>query len=84
MDRLKEIEARKLEIREEVEATEDVEKIEELEAEVDALNEEVEEIDVETEEVFITHAGVEEAVINDVYEKVKSLNIFIISSSYKA
>lgn len=44
MDRLQEIEARKLEIREEVEATEDLEKIEELDKEVDTLNEEIEEI----------------------------------------
>ena len=44
MDRLQEIEARKMEIREEVEATEEVEKIEELEKEVDTLNEEIEEI----------------------------------------
>lgn len=45
MDRLQEIEARKLEIREEVEATEEIEKIEELEKEVDTLNEEIEEIE---------------------------------------
>lgn len=44
MDRLQEIEARKLEIRDEVEATEDLEKIEELDKEVDTLNEEIEEI----------------------------------------
>lgn len=41
MTRKEEIEARKAEIRSEVEATEDVEKVEELEQEVDALNEEV-------------------------------------------
>lgn len=40
MTRKEEIEARKVEIREEVEATEDIEKVEELEKEVDALNEE--------------------------------------------
>ena len=44
MDRLQEIEARKLEIRDEVEATEDLEKIQELDKEVDTLNEEIEEI----------------------------------------
>ena len=44
MTRLEEIEARKLEIREEVEKTEDLDKVEELEKEVDALNEETEEI----------------------------------------
>lgn len=41
----KEIEARKLEIRSEVEATEDLEKIEELNKEVDALEEEEKQID---------------------------------------
>ncbi len=40
MTRKEEIEARKVEIREEVEAAEDIEKVEELEKEVDALNEE--------------------------------------------
>ena len=44
MTRLEEIEARKLEIRSEVESTEDVEKIDELNQEVDALDEEVKEI----------------------------------------
>lgn len=45
MTRLDEIEARKLEIRSEVESTEDVEKIDELNQEVDALDEEVKEIE---------------------------------------
>lgn len=40
MTRKEEIEARKVEIREEVEAAEDIEKVEELEKEADALNEE--------------------------------------------
>lgn len=40
MTRKEEIEARKVEIREEVESTDDIEKVEELEKEVDALNEE--------------------------------------------
>lgn len=44
MDRLQEIEARKMEIREEVEATEDIEVINTLNEEVDTLNEEIEEI----------------------------------------
>ena len=44
MSRKEEIEARKLEIREEVEATEEVEKIEELTEEVEALNQEEEQI----------------------------------------
>lgn len=45
MTRKKEIEARKAEIREEVETTEEVEKIEELDKEVEALNEEEKQID---------------------------------------
>lgn len=40
MTRKEEIEARKVEIREEVESTDDIEKVEKLEKEVDALNEE--------------------------------------------
>lgn len=50
MTRKEEIEARKLEIREEVESAEDVEKVEELEKEVDALNEESKQIDEQKEE----------------------------------
>ena len=49
MDRLQEIEARKLEIREEVEATEDEAKLEELNEEVETLNEEVEQINEQKE-----------------------------------
>ena len=45
MTRLEEIEARKLEIREEVEEAETEEKVEELTQEVEALNEEVEQIE---------------------------------------
>ena len=44
MSRLEEIEARKVEIKSEVEATEEVEKLEELNEEVDALNEEAQQI----------------------------------------
>ena len=50
MTRLEEIETRKAEIREEVEATEEIEKVEELNQEVEALNEEVKQIE-EQEEV---------------------------------
>lgn len=50
MNRLEEIEARKLEIREEIKTTEEVEKIDELEKEVNALNEEVQEIEKHQEE----------------------------------
>ena len=49
MDRLQEIEARKMEIREEVEAAETTEQVEELEKEVDTLNEEIEEINEQKE-----------------------------------
>ena len=53
MSRKEEIEARKMEIREEVENAETTEEVEELEKEVDALNEEEEQIEeqAETEEV---------------------------------
>ena len=51
MTRLEEIEARKVEIREEVESTEEVEKLDELNKEVDALNEEAEQITETQEEV---------------------------------
>ena len=50
MTRLEEIENRKAEIREEVEATEEIEKVEELNQEVEALNEEAKQIE-EQEEV---------------------------------
>ena len=50
MNRKDEIEARKLEIREEIEKTEEPEKIEELDKEVEALNEEVEQIEKHEEE----------------------------------
>ena len=50
MSRKEEIEARKLEIREEVEATEEVEKIEELTEEVEALTQEEEQIEQQEEE----------------------------------
>lgn len=50
MTRLEEIENRKAEIREEVEATEEIEKVEELNEEVEALNEEAKQIE-EHEEV---------------------------------
>jgi len=49
MERLEEIEQRKLELRDEIEGLEDLDKVEELEKEVDALNEEVEQIN-ETQE----------------------------------
>ena len=50
MSRIEEIEARKVELREELETTEDVEKVEEINNEVEALNEEVQEIEKHEEE----------------------------------
>ena len=50
MNRLQEIEARKVELREELENTEEVEKVEEINNEVEALNEEVQEIEKHEEE----------------------------------
>jgi len=59
MTRLEEIEARKVEIREEVESTEEVEKLDELNKEVDALNEEAEQI-TETQEEEVVAESLEE------------------------
>ena len=50
MNRLQEIEARKVELREELETTEEAEKVEEINNEVEALNEEVQEIEKHEEE----------------------------------
>lgn len=50
MTRKEEIEARKVEIREEVKSTEEIEKVKELEREVDALNEEEKLIDEQKQE----------------------------------
>ena len=50
MTRLEEIEARKLELRDEIESAEETEKVEELNKEVEALNEEVQEIEKHEEE----------------------------------
>lgn len=50
MNRLEEIEARKLELRDELEKTEEPEKVEEINNEVEALNEEVQEIEKHEEE----------------------------------
>ena len=49
MERLEEIEKRKLELRDEIEGLEDLDKVEEINEEIDALNEEVEQIN-ETQE----------------------------------
>ena len=50
MSRIEEIEKRKLEIREELEAAEETEKVEELNQEIETLNEEVQEIEKHEEE----------------------------------
>ena len=50
MERLEEIEQRKLELRDEINGLEDLDKVEELEKEVDALNEEVEQINESQEQ----------------------------------
>jgi len=61
MTRLEEIEARKLEIRTEVESTEDIETIDKLNEEVDTLNAEVQEINEQHEEAE-ANENVEEVV----------------------
>ena len=71
MSRLEEIEARKLEIREELEATEEVEKVEELNQEVDALNEEVQQIEEHEEEQQIAEEIEEAPVVPEVIKEEK-------------
>lgn len=56
MNRLEEIEARKLELRDELEKTEEPEKVEEINNEVEALNEEVQEIEKHEEENKVAEA----------------------------
>lgn len=80
MTRLEEIENRKAEIREEVQATEDIEKVEELDKEVETLNEEVKQIEeekkfkeeskeIETKSYQVKEIVKEEKKMND--EKLK-------------
>jgi len=80
MTRLEEIENRKAEIREEVQATEDIEKVEELDKEVETLNEEVKQIEeekkfkeeskeIETKNYQVKEIVKEEKKMND--EKLK-------------
>ena len=73
MSRLEEIEARKLEIREELEATEEVEKVEELNQEVDALNEEVQQIEEHEEEQQIAEEIEEAPVVPEVIKEEKKI-----------
>lgn len=70
MTRKQEIEARKLEIREEVEATDDVKKVEELTEEVEALNEEERKIDEHQKQEKIA-------------EKLEEKNVTVISKEEK-
>lgn len=71
MSRLEEIEARKLEIREELETTEEVEKVEELNKEVDALNEEVQQIEEHEEEQQVAEEIEEAPVVPEVIKEEK-------------
>ena len=70
MTRLEEIEARKVEIREEVESTEDIEKVEELEKEVEALNNEVEEITESKEQEEVAETLEEEPEVKAMAKEV--------------
>ena len=63
MSRKEEIEARKLELRDEIEAAEDAEKVEELKEEVDALVEEEEQIEQHEEEQEVAEQLEEKSVI---------------------
>lgn len=71
MSRLEEIEARKVEIRSEVETTDDIQKIEELNNEVDTLDEEINEIkeqeknEKESEQLENNEVVAEEVSVND-------------------
>ena len=69
MTRLEEIEERKLEIRDEVEGLEDLDKVEELNKEVDALNEEAEQI-TETQEQEEVAETLEESEVKAMAKEV--------------
>ena len=56
MERLEEIETRKQELRDEIEGLEDLDKVEEIKEEIDALNEEVDQINEVKEEEEVTEA----------------------------
>ena len=71
MERLEEIKERKLELRDEIEGLDDLDKVEELEKEVDALNEEEEQINEVQEEQEVVEALEE----NDVETKSKLVSI---------
>ena len=71
MERLEEIKERKLELRDEIEGLDDLDKVEELEKEVDALNEEEEQINEVQEEEEVAEA----LENNDVEAKSKLVSI---------
>ena len=71
MERLEEIKERKLELRDEIEGLDDLDKVEELEKEVDALNEEEEQINEVQEEQEVAEA----LENNDVEAKSKLVSI---------
>lgn len=73
MTRLEEIEARKLEIREELEATEEVEKVEELNQEVEALNEEVSQIEEQQEEQEVAEEMETAPIVDEVIKEEKKV-----------
>lgn len=69
MERLEEIEARKLEIKEEIEKSEDLDKVEELNKEVDTLNEEARQIN-ETKEQELIAEKLEEPEVKSMAKEV--------------
>ena len=74
MTRKEEIEARKLEIREEVETTEDIEKIQELNQEVETLNEEERKIDEHQENKEIAEKLEEKSIaVKEVVKEEKKM-----------
>lgn len=74
MSRKEEIEARKLELRDEIETAEDAEKIEELNEEVDALVEEEEQIEQQEQEQEVAEKLEEKSVIAKEIEIKKEVN----------
>ena len=71
MERLEEIEKRKLELRDEIEGLEDLDKVEEINNEIDALNEEVEQINESQEQEEVVEALED----NDLETKSKLVSI---------
>ncbi|MBQ4031502.1 MAG: phage major capsid protein [Bacilli bacterium] len=71
MERLEEIEKRKLELRDEIEGLEDLDKVEEINNEIDALNEEVEQINESQKQEEVVEALED----NDLETKSKLVSI---------